>query len=89
MARKFHHRKARLAAVAAVLLGAVAGTGFTACPSSATSPVHGENLFTGDGTITVGGRTVHVSCSGDTAPRQPVVVLMAGLGDGLDQFKGI
>ncbi|MEU9454481.1 alpha/beta hydrolase [Streptomyces sp. NPDC048277] len=47
------------------------------------------SLFTGTGKIKVGDRSVNVSCTGRPAPHRPVVVLMAGLGDGLDSLSGI
>ncbi|MFG3590371.1 alpha/beta fold hydrolase [Streptomyces sp. NPDC047990] len=49
----------------------------------------GGHLFTGVEKIKVGDRSVRVSCSGESAPHRPVVVLMAGLGDGLDSLSGI
>ncbi|MEU9407619.1 alpha/beta fold hydrolase [Streptomyces sp. NPDC048281] len=49
----------------------------------------GGDLFTGIGKIRVGDRSVNVSCSGTPAPHRPVVMLMAGLGDGLDNLSGI
>lgn len=49
----------------------------------------GGHLFTGVEKIEVGDRSVRVSCSGEPAPHRPVVVLMAGLGDGLDSLSGI
>ncbi len=39
--------------------------------------------------IDVGGRSINVSCSGRLAEGRPVIVLMAGLGDGLDELAGI
>ncbi|TXS70112.1 hypothetical protein EAO69_24975 [Streptomyces sp. me109] len=49
----------------------------------------GGHPFTGIEKIKVGDRSVRVSCSGESAPRRPVVVLMAGLGDGPDSLSGI
>ncbi|MGW3153875.1 alpha/beta fold hydrolase [Streptomyces sp. NPDC001089] len=49
----------------------------------------GGHPFTGIEKIKVGDRSVRVSCSGESAPQRPVVVLMAGLGDGLDSLSGI
>src|SRR5690606_15302709 len=37
----------------------------------------------------VGDQSVNVSCPGDAVDGRPVVVLMAGLGDGLDKLAGI
>ena len=41
------------------------------------------------GKVVVDGQAVNVSCSGTTQPGRPVVVLMAGLGDGLDTWTGV
>lgn len=46
-------------------------------------------LLAGTAKIDVGGRSVNVSCSGGPATGRPVVVLLAGLGDGLDKVAGI
>ena len=43
-----------------------------------------QGPFSGTAKIDVEGRAVNVSCSGGSARTKPVVVLMAGLGDGLD-----
>jgi pimeloyl-ACP methyl ester carboxylesterase len=60
-----------------VLAGALAG-----CDEAA------EGLVTGTTKITVEGRSVNVSCSGSSEDGGPVVVLLAGLGDGLDKLAG-
>ncbi|SER22855.1 Alpha/beta hydrolase family protein [Lentzea xinjiangensis] len=39
--------------------------------------------------VSVGGRSVHVSCSGVRQKGKPVVLLMAGLGDGLERMAGL
>ncbi|WP_306943479.1 alpha/beta fold hydrolase [Streptomyces phaeochromogenes] len=49
---------------------------------------HGDS-FSGTKKIRVGGYSVNVSCSGHSAARKPVVVLMAGGGDGLDTMAGL
>jgi pimeloyl-ACP methyl ester carboxylesterase len=49
---------------------------------------HGDS-FSGTKKIRVGGYSVNVSCSGRSAGRKPVVVLMAGGGDGLDTMAGL
>ncbi|MFE9243032.1 alpha/beta fold hydrolase [Nocardiopsis sp. NPDC006938] len=46
-------------------------------------------LFTGTKTLDVDGASVHVSCSGTPSDGRPVVVLMAGMGDGLDTLEGL
>ncbi|MBT3152848.1 alpha/beta fold hydrolase [Streptomyces sp. CHD11] len=48
-----------------------------------------EGLLTGTAKIQAEGLSVNVSCSGDAVDGRPVVVLMAGLGDGLDKLAGI
>lgn len=48
-----------------------------------------EKPVTGTQKIPVEGQSVNVSCSGDAVDGRPVVVLMAGLGDGLDKLAGI
>ncbi|MEV7981637.1 alpha/beta fold hydrolase [Streptomyces sp. NPDC086519] len=51
---------------------------------------HGHlDSFTGTRKIRVNGYSVNVSCSGRTAARKPVVMLMAGAGDGLDTMAGL
>ncbi|MEU1163047.1 alpha/beta fold hydrolase [Streptomyces sp. NPDC005921] len=57
--------------------------------AAATVAKRSGSLFTGTGKIKVGDRSVNVSCTGRPAPHRPVVVLMAGLGDGLDSLSGI
>ncbi|PSM42735.1 alpha/beta hydrolase [Streptomyces dioscori] len=49
---------------------------------------HGD-AFTGTKKIRVDGYSVNVSCSGRTVARKPVVVLMAGGGDGLETMAGL
>ncbi|MEU6677420.1 alpha/beta hydrolase [Streptomyces sp. NPDC046925] len=43
--------------------------------------------FSGGQTIRVGGYSVNVSCSGRAVGREPVVMLMAGGGDGLETMR--
>ncbi|MFF3713253.1 alpha/beta fold hydrolase [Streptomyces phaeochromogenes] len=62
--------------------------------ASSTAARHGHgdrnrHSFTGTKKIRVGGYSVNVSCSGHSAGRKPVVVLMAGGGDGLDTMAGL
>ncbi|RDG39911.1 alpha/beta fold hydrolase [Streptomyces corynorhini] len=48
------------------------------------------NTFTGTKKIKVGDRSVNVSCSGKTAEKdQPLVLLLAGVGDGLGKIAGL
>lgn len=46
-------------------------------------------LFTGTKKITADGRSVNVSCAGESADGEPVVVLLHGGGDGLDKLAGL
>ncbi|MFC4565514.1 alpha/beta fold hydrolase [Nocardiopsis mangrovi] len=46
-------------------------------------------LFTGTKMLSVDGGSVNVSCSGAPADDRPVIVLMAGMGDGLDTMAGL
>ncbi|GHE75488.1 hypothetical protein GCM10017786_00210 [Amycolatopsis deserti] len=75
------------ASAAVAVLCAVAGSVLAGCdeaPDSAEpAPISGTVK------ITVEGRSVNVSCSGTAAGDRPVVVLMAGLGDGLDKMAGL
>ncbi|MEV2228461.1 alpha/beta hydrolase [Streptomyces phaeochromogenes] len=60
--------------------------------ASSTAARHGHghgDSFSGTKKIGVGGYSVNVSCSGRSAARKPVVVLMAGGGDGLDTMAGL
>ncbi|MGW3416543.1 alpha/beta fold hydrolase [Streptomyces phaeochromogenes] len=63
-------------------------------PAAATTARHGHghghgDSFSGTKKIRVGGYSVNVSCSGHSSARKPVVVLMAGGGDGLDTMAGL
>jgi pimeloyl-ACP methyl ester carboxylesterase len=56
-------------------------------PSSTTTTRQADAaLLSGTAEIEVDGRSVNVSCSGTPAEGRPVLVLMAGLGDGLDKL---
>ncbi|MFL1376460.1 MULTISPECIES: alpha/beta fold hydrolase [unclassified Nocardiopsis] len=57
--------------------------------SAADEVMTDGELFTGSKTLTVDGGSVHVSCSGAPAGDRPVIVLMAGMGDGLDTLAGL
>ncbi|MFH9490828.1 alpha/beta fold hydrolase [Streptomyces halstedii] len=85
--------------VMTALCCAVVGAGLVGCvditeteprPASTTgaSP-SGSGLLSGTKKIDVQGRSVNVSCSGDAVDGRPVVVLMAGLGDGLDKMAAL
>ncbi|MFS8200369.1 alpha/beta fold hydrolase [Streptomyces sp. CWNU-52B] len=57
---------------------------------STTTARHGHgDSFSGTKKIRVDGYSVNVSCSGHSSARKPVVVLMAGGGDGLDQVADL
>ncbi|MER7050929.1 MULTISPECIES: alpha/beta hydrolase [unclassified Streptomyces] len=87
----------------AVLCCTVGGAGLLGCEespeadpgaapataSSTTAGDAGEGPFSGTGKMTVDGRSVNVSCSGRAADDRPVVVLMAGAGDGLTRVAGL
>lgn len=94
-------RNVKSTAVAA-LLCAVTGSVLAGCDeaseSEAEAPKSSANADAGQadqeassGTekITVEGRSVNVSCSGESAEDQPVVVLMAGLGDDLSKMADL
>ncbi|NUR92204.1 MAG: alpha/beta hydrolase, partial [Nonomuraea sp.] len=89
------HRKIKNS-VTAALCCAVLGAGVAGCDgdaldhwdprapaSAAPSPISGTRK------IDVGGRSVNVSCSGEQAKGKPVIVLMAGAGDGLDKMAAL
>ncbi|HEY3471432.1 MAG TPA: alpha/beta fold hydrolase [Amycolatopsis sp.] len=86
-------RKVKTAAVAA-LVCVMAGPVLAGCDEaseSATPAATGtgnadQSPISGTAKITVEGRSVNVSCSGTQVDGQPVVVLLAGLGDGLDKL---
>lgn len=91
-------RAIRATAMAA-LCCTVAGAGIVACaevartqsqPASATTAreAHGDP-FTGTKKIRAAGHSVNVSCSGRPADGRPLVVLMAGGGDGLDTMADL
>ncbi len=52
--------------------------------SAAEDVATNGELFTGTKTLDVDGASVNLSCSGSPADDRPVIVLMAGMGDGLD-----
>ncbi|MEU5991294.1 alpha/beta fold hydrolase [Spirillospora sp. NPDC047418] len=77
---------------------AVAGVGLTGCddtsgtgsfPFDSESPEKAATDFTGVQKIKVGGQSLNVSCSGDLAADKPVIVLLPGLGDGLDKMASL
>lgn len=86
-------------APAVIALGCVlAGTVVAGCDDSSdgdaplfgSSSKHaGKDLISGTKKIKVDGRSVNVSCSGRPSKGRPVIVLMAGHGDGLTKLAGI
>ncbi|MEV5745979.1 alpha/beta fold hydrolase [Microbispora rosea] len=54
-----------------------------ATPTADAAPISGTEK------IEVGGRSVNVSCSGDPEKGRPVVILLAGAGDGLDKLAAV
>jgi thioesterase domain-containing protein len=89
MTRKFE----QTAAIA--LCCAVAGTVLTGCGDETGAFPFGSPSeekaaeFIGAKQIEIKGRPVHVSCSGDLEKDEPVVVLLPGLGDGLDKMAAL
>ncbi|WP_460404073.1 alpha/beta fold hydrolase [Actinophytocola sediminis] len=76
----------------------VAGVALTGCEeaSEATPPANPpaststeQELLAGTEKIDVDGRSVQVSCTGELAEGRPVIVLLAGAGDGLEKLAGI
>lgn len=57
--------------------------------SAAEDVMTDGELFTGTKMLDVDGGSVNVSCSGTPADDRPVIVLMAGMGDGLDTLADI
>src|SRR3569833_76520 len=87
-------------ASAVIALGCtVAGAGLAGCAydagavakplASATVRKADKGLLSGTQKIKIDGRSVNVSCSGRLAKGRPVVVLLPGLGDGLDKMAAI
>ena len=65
--------------------------GGTVRATHATHATHAGRVdsFVGEKKIGVGGHSVNVSCSGRQSGRKPVVMLVAGLGDGLDAMADL
>lgn len=92
-----------LRAPAAIALScAVAGALLAGCgsssasedkPESSPSAAAGEQsdggLVSGAKKIKIDGQLINVSCTGKAAENRPVIVLMAGAGDGLEKLAGI
>ncbi|TDC99502.1 alpha/beta hydrolase, partial [Nonomuraea deserti] len=81
------------ATVLAALCSTVIGAGVAGCsgdslenwdPFAATERQVEADVIYGTKKIDVAGRSVNVSCSGDAADGEPVIVLMHGGGDKLD-----
>lgn len=77
------------------LVGCEEGSSADSKPSASSTSGGGkeeadaEGLFTGTKKIKIDGRSVNVSCSGESADGRPVVVLLHGGGDGLDKLAGL
>jgi pimeloyl-ACP methyl ester carboxylesterase len=70
----------------------LAGAAFTTHKAASTTHKGHTNRadpFVGEMKINVRGHSVNVSCSGRYSARKPVVVLVAGLGDGLDKMADL
>ncbi|SEP16083.1 alpha/beta fold hydrolase [Amycolatopsis saalfeldensis] len=83
-------RYGRLSAVLALCLmaGAVLAGCDEASDAGPAAP-SGVSAFNGVKKIEVDGKSVNVSCSGSQAAGKPVVVLVAGAGDGLKTFESL
>jgi thioesterase domain-containing protein len=91
-------RKMKTSVVAA-LCCTVVGAGLAGCDSDAmenwdplaapTAQKTDAAPISGTKKITVGGKSVNVSCSGNPAKGKPVVVLLPGAGDGLDKMAAL
>ncbi|WP_460855420.1 alpha/beta fold hydrolase [Nocardiopsis coralliicola] len=57
--------------------------------SAADEVTNNGELFTGTKTLDVDGASVNLSCSGTPADERPVILLMAGMGDGLDTMADL
>ncbi|MFF0311775.1 alpha/beta fold hydrolase [Streptosporangium sp. NPDC004379] len=84
--------------VAAVLGCVVLGVGAAGCdgeelenwdPLASATRTAGPAPVSGPERITVGGRSVNVSCSGDPEEDGPVVILLLGAGDGLGKMAAL
>jgi pimeloyl-ACP methyl ester carboxylesterase len=92
------NRNVRAAALLALCCSA-AGIGLSGCDeapeaepkvtTTTTTTEATESAFTGAKKITVDGRSVNVSCSGQPEDGEAVIVLLAGGGDGLDKLAGL
>lgn len=75
------------AVASAGLVGCDDGSQPGAKPSTSTSATDADTRpVEGTKTITVAGKSVRVSCSGDAVDGRPLVVLLAGGGDGLEKM---
>ncbi|MDR7280330.1 alpha/beta fold hydrolase [Catenuloplanes atrovinosus] len=82
----FRHFKT--SAVLAMVAVAAAGAAIAGQATPAGAAVAGQ-ATPAERSIDVGGKSVHVSCSGVQQKHRPVVVLMAGLGDGTDRMAAL
>ncbi|MFF4622272.1 alpha/beta fold hydrolase [Nonomuraea jabiensis] len=85
-------------AVVAALCGTVVGAGVAGCdsdsmadwdPLAPTTRKAEAEPISGTKKITVAGRSVNVSCSGEPVKGKPVIMLMHGGGDGLDKLAAL
>lgn len=91
-------RNVKSTAVAAMLC-AVTGAALAGCdegseseaeaPKSSANAEAGKEASSGAEKITVEGNSVNVSCSGEAAEDQPVVVLLPGLGDDVSKMADL
>jgi pimeloyl-ACP methyl ester carboxylesterase len=78
-----------LCAVAGVALVGCEGTSVGGANPTASTSADQEDAFTGTKKLDVDGRSVNVSCSGEAAEGRPVVVLLHGGGDDVQDLAGI
>ncbi|MEV6032929.1 alpha/beta hydrolase [Nonomuraea sp. NPDC052116] len=85
-------------AVVAALCSTVVGAAVAGCdsdsldnwdPLAPTTQKADADAISGTRKIDVAGRSVNVSCSGDSAKGRPVIMLMHGGGDGLDKMAAL
>ncbi|WP_049571084.1 alpha/beta fold hydrolase [Nocardiopsis sp. SBT366] len=70
-------------------LGSAADEARSDLEDAASEVLTEGQLFTGSKALDIDGVSVNVSCSGTPSDGRPVIVLMAGMGDGLDTLAGV
>jgi pimeloyl-ACP methyl ester carboxylesterase len=87
------------ASAVVALCCAITGMGLSGCKdasdadtkSSVTSAARKptDDLVSGTTKVKIDGRSVNVSCSGNPTNHKPVIILLPGLGDGLDKMSSL